>query len=157
MRLFESKIKDKEIGKTSSGKPIYRQKPAEEYKDFTSQDHKDAADAHYLFSNKVGTYGKYHMKMVDGHVKQQNLKKRLTESGFKKTDIDTAIEVINSTTGGEYPALYFFPQRNGRDEFNGFWRNKEYQKALDYLSYNAGISNASELKRKLSSKLKKLS
>lgn len=50
------------LGKTKSGKPVYAYKAANDYKDFSIQDHIDAADIHYNSKNKrekeEGTIGR---------------------------------------------------------------------------------------------------
>jgi hypothetical protein len=42
----------KVIGHTKSGKPIYGDKSADHYKDYSTQDHRDAADAHHKHAGK---------------------------------------------------------------------------------------------------------
>jgi len=65
------------IGKTKSGKAVYVNKTAddEKYKNFTSQDHTDAADIHYK---------KYHKKNADGSTVLHG--KRSMESHLKAAD-----------------------------------------------------------------------
>jgi hypothetical protein len=49
-------VKEKKVGKTASDKDIYDNPESDNHKDFTSQDHRDAAD---LYHSSVGADGKF--------------------------------------------------------------------------------------------------
>jgi hypothetical protein len=55
----------KVIGHTTSGKPVYAKKRGEDYKNFTSQDHEDAAQLHY----EISDHG-HHFQMKESHAEE---------------------------------------------------------------------------------------
>lgn len=80
------------IGHTKSGKPIYAQKKAFEYKDFSKQDHKDAAAEHHSISNagKSGKgYAPHHAEVRNSHLeasKKDNKPKTTEKESHKVGD-----------------------------------------------------------------------
>jgi len=80
----------KVIGHTKSGKPIYENRTAghDSYKDFSKQDHKDAADAHYSHYHKKDADGStvlHGKKSFESHLDQSNKKVFMNNLDWGKT------------------------------------------------------------------------
>ena len=63
------KVETPSLGATKSGKPIFVGARAHEYEDFTSQDHKDAANMHYEASMTAGPKQDYHKMQFNAHTR----------------------------------------------------------------------------------------
>lgn len=84
----KSEVGGNKIGKTKSGKDVYRRAKtdASEYKNFTAQDHKDAADLHHdLYDKRVRENVKNKFKdkddEMDHHEKARDAHYKLAEAG----------------------------------------------------------------------------
>lgn len=88
----------KVIGHTKSGKPIYENATADHhsYKNFSEQDHKDAADAHYKHYHKDGADGStvlHGKRSLESHIK------KFQKAILEEYDLDD--DVFDIEKGGE--------------------------------------------------------
>lgn len=63
---------------------------------------------------------------------------------FKPRDLQNAVNLINDEVGLD-PGYFFFKDSKDIRQFDSYWKNEKYKKALDFLASFGEIVNYSDL------------